>query len=431
MSELPVDTSPVPIWRRRPTQVAAGVTLVVLVIAGWCWHRKGAEIDSEAKPVVSVRVAQAEIAPFAQPLDLVGAIVARQEATISPKVSGQIAEMALLKNRVVHRGDVLAVLESRDLLAQRNEAAAAMHEAEIALNGTGRGSIPLTEAQDQKAVHDAQATLDNARKTYERRKTLYADGGISKKDLEASELEATRAEDDLRLAERSQSLHHATTSPSDLATAQSKRQQAADHLAALDAQTGYATIRAPFDGIVTDQFQYQGDFATPGTKLLIIADTSSVIVKASLSDAAATTVRAGDAATVQPDNVPGLTLNGRVDLVGRSADTQSRAVELWVTLPNRNGRLRANGTARLTVATGGVPRALVVPTAAVTQDATNGTSGTVMVVDAQSLAHERRITIGAHTRDRTQIVDGLHAGERVVFEGNYALPDGTKVQIIP
>ena len=54
-----------------------------------------------------------------------------------------------------------------------------------------------------------------------------------------------------------------------------------------------------------------------------------------------------------------------------------------------------------------------------------------MVVDAKSVAHEVHVTTGAHTRDRTQIVAGLHAGDRVVFEGNYALPDGTKVQITP
>ncbi len=265
MSELPIETPPLPFCRRRGTQIAAGVTLVVLMVAGWCWHRSGAASESAAEPVVSVRVAQAEVAPIAQPLDLVGTIVARQEATISPKVSGQIAQMALLKNRPVHRGEILAVLEARDLNAQRNEAAAALREAEAALTGTGQGTIPLTIAQDQRAVHDAQATLNNARLTYERRQTLYAEGGISKKELEASQLEATRAEDDLRLVERAAALHHGTTNPSDLATAQSKQQQAANHLAAVEAQMNYATIRAPFDGIVTEQFQYQGDFATPGT----------------------------------------------------------------------------------------------------------------------------------------------------------------------
>jgi HlyD family secretion protein len=420
-----------PMWRKRRVQIGAAVALLILIVAGWCWHRRanasaGAG-DAEAA-VVSVRLAKAEVGPIAQPLDIVGTITGRQEATISPKVSAQIAQMGLIKNRVVHRGDILAVLESRDLNAQRAEASAAFREAEVGITNTGEGAIPLTNAQDAKAVHDAQGTVDNMRKTYERRKTLFEQGGISKKDLEASQLDLTKAEDDLRLAERSATLHKGTTNPSDLATAKSKAQQASGRLAALAAQADYATIRAPFDGVVTDQFLRQGDFATAGTKLLTIADTSTVIVKAPLSIDAAANVHAGDVASVMPDSLPGVTLQGTVSLVGGAADPQSRAAEVWITLPNPDGRLRDNSAARVTINSSNVPNAVVVPTSAVTLDATNANSGTVMVVDAKSVAHETKVTTGAHTRDRTQITSGLHGGETIVIEGNYGLPDGTKVQ---
>jgi len=428
MSEAEVIEDP-PIWKRRPVQIGAAVALLVLIVAGWCWRRgAAAPADETAQPIVSVKLAKAEIGPITQPLDLVGTISARQEATISPKVSAQIAQMGLLKNRVVHRGDVLAVLESRDLTAQQAEAAAALREAEIGITNTSSGAIPLTNAQDVKAVHDAQGTLDNAQKTYERRKTLFEQGGISKKDLEASQLDVTKAGNDLRLAEKSASLHQGTTNPSDLATARSKAQQAAGHLAALQAQAGYATIRAPFDGVVGEQFLFQGDFATAGTKMLTVADTSTVIVKAPLSVDASMHVHAGDVATIQPDSLPGVTLQGTVSLVGRAADPQSRSVELWITLPNADGRLRPNSAARVTVNSGGVANAVVVPTAAITLDATNANAGTVMVVDDKSVAHEVKVTTGAHSREKTQITSGLKGGETIVIEGNYGLPDGAKVQ---
>jgi len=426
MTDIDSNAEP-PLWRRWRVQLGAAL-LLILVIAGWCWHRRGAGDEEAAQPIVSVRMAKAEVGAIAQPLELAGTISARQEATISPKISAPIAQMGLLKNRVVRRGEVLAVLESRDLTAQQAEAAAALREAEIGVKNTGQGAIPLTNAQDVKAVHDAQGTLDNARKIFERRKTLYEQGGISKKDLEASQLDVNKAEDDLRLAERAASLHQGTTNPSDLATARSKEQQAAGHLASLTAQAGYATIRAPFDGVIGDQFLYQGDFATAGAKMLTIADTSSVIVKAPLSVDAAMRVHTGDSASIQPDSMPGVTLQGTVSLVGRAADPQSRAVELWITLPNPDGRLRPNSSARVIVDSGSVPNAIVVPTAAVTLDATNANSGTVMVVDAKSVAHEVKVTIGAHSRERTQITSGLRGGETVVIEGNYGLPDGTKVQ---
>jgi multidrug efflux pump subunit AcrA (membrane-fusion protein) len=68
-----------------------------------------------------------------------------------------------------------------------------------------------------------------------------------------------------------------------------------------------------------------------------------------------------------------------------------------------------------------------VPSSAVTLDATNGNAGTVMVVDAKSIAHEVHVTTGLRSGTRTEITSGLNGGEVVVTEGNYGLPDGTKV----
>jgi hypothetical protein len=51
-----------------------------------------------------------------------------------------------------------------------------------------------------------------------------------------------------------------------------------------------------------------------------------------------------------------------------------------------------------------------------------------MVVDAENVAHETKVTIGIRTADKIEIVEGLKGGETVVAEGNYALPDKTKVE---
>ena len=53
---------------------------------------------------------------------------------------------------------------------------------------------------------------------------------------------------------------------------------------------------------------------------------------------------------------------------------------------------------------------------------------TVMVV-AQNVAHETKVTIGIRTADKIEIVEGLQGGETIVIEGNFALPDGTKVEV--
>jgi Cu(I)/Ag(I) efflux system membrane fusion protein len=114
--------------------------------------------------------------------------------------------------------------------------------------------------------------------------------------------------------------------------------------------------------------------------------------------------------------------------LSRSSDPASRTVEVWVTLGNGDGKLRANGAAQVTIATNSKDDALVVPASAVTLETSDATEGTVVVVDDQNVAHETKVTIGIRTPDKVEIVAGLKGGETVVIEGNYALADGTKVE---
>jgi HlyD family secretion protein len=416
-------------WRDRRVQIGIAIAMLLIALVIWRSCRKSGDEGDAANVVVSVQVAKAERATIASEIATVATLAPRREAAVSPKIAATIAQMPLLTNRVVHQGDVLAVLESRDLTAQRAEAEAAVAEADASARSTVSGSVPLTNAQDAKAVRDARAALDNARKTLERRQTLFEQGGISKKELEASQLAVTQAEDDLRVAEASADVHKSVTNGGDVRVAEARAQQAHSRLQNLDAQLGYAIVRAPFSGVVTQQFQYQGEMANPAGKLLTIADTSGLIAKMQLSEQIATRLRSGDQVKVLPDDLPGQTFPGTINLVGRAADPLSRSVVVWVAVANPAGQLRANGIAKVVISAQPAANAVVVPDSAVTLDATNGNSGTVMVVDKASVAHEVHVTIGARSGGRTQITSGLTGGETVVTEGNYGLPDGTKVSV--
>jgi RND family efflux transporter MFP subunit len=291
------------------------------------------------------------------------------------------------------------------------------------------GTIPQTNAQDQKALSDAQAKVRTMSATYSRRQALFQAGGISKKDLEASQMDLTTAENELRLAEQTLVLRAKSLNPNDRALAAARVQAAQQRVATLDAQLSYATIRAPISGVVTDQFQYEGEFAAAGGKLVNIADISQVIVKAPFSDTVTAQLKVGDPAKVVPTDTTAEEMTGQVSLISRASDPLNRTVEVWVTLANGAGRLRANGAAQVTAATLTKNDAIVVPASAVTLDASNANEGTVMVVDAANVAHETKVVIGIRTPDKIEISEGLQGGETVVIEGNYALPDGTKVEV--
>ena len=411
--------------------VIAGVAIVVLLLASLIvWRVRNAKSEAEEKvtPTVAVKVAKAEKGAIAAPVTAVGTIWPREKADVGAKISAQIKSMALLKNKLVRAGQIIAVLESRDLRAQRAEAAGALNEARANERSVVTGTIPQTNAENQKALNDARAKVNNARALYERRQALYQRGCISKKDLEASQLDLTTAEDELRLQEQTVALRARSLNPNDRALAAARTAQAEQHLATLDAQLSYATIRAPITGIVTDQFQYEGEFASAGGKLVTIADTSTVIVKAPFSDTAVAQLKTGDAATVTPTDASAEEMHGQVTLLSRSSDPANRTVEVWVTLGNEDGKLRANGAAQVTIAANSKNDAILVPSSAVSLETSDATEGTLMVVDNQNVAHETKVGIGIRTPDKIEIVSGLKGGETVVVEGNYALADGTKVE---
>src|SRR5436190_11273844 len=402
------------------------ITLVTLII----WRsRSGSEAEAEVTPTVSVKVAKAEKGTIAAEVSAIGTIWPREKADVAAKVSAQIKQMGLLKNRVVRAGEVIAVLESRDLQAQRAEAIAALNEARANERSIITGTIPKTNAEDQRSLADARAKVNTARATFERRRALFANGGISKKDLEASQLELTTAEDELRLQEQTIALRTRSLNPNDRALAAARTTQAQQRVATLDAQLSYATIRSPITGVVTDQFQYEGEFASAGGKLVTIADTSTVIVKAPFSDTTASQLKTGDAVKVLPTDESAEEMHGQITLLSRASDPTNRTVEVWVTLGNGGGKLRANGAAQVTVFANSKNDAVIIPVSAVTLEMSNATEGTVMVTDAQNIAHEVKVTTGIRTSDKIEIVEGLQGGETVVVEGNYALPDGTKVEI--
>jgi len=368
---------------RRIIFVVGALLVVALVLGVVLYFRKrsaqpAGAAPGEAEVVVGVRVARAERRPIAADSTTIGTIFAREQATVAPKVGGQIVRMRLLKNAVVQKGEVIAQLETPD-----------------------------------RDIRDARANLETARALYERRRALYAQGGIALREVEAARLALTTAENTVRLAEDRTGSSAADRNPGD----------------PRGAPLTYATVRAPISGVVTDQFQFQGEFAAAGAKLVTIADMSQVIVKAQVADNVVAQVRVGDAVAVLLADQPDALLSGRISLISRSSDPVNRTVEVWVNLGNPAGRLRAGGAAKVVVATKQTNDAIVVPASAVTLDAPNKNTGAVMVVDSGSVAHETRVTVGIRTAEAVQVTSGLQGGETVVTEGNYALPDGSKVEI--
>ncbi|MEP6788461.1 MAG: efflux RND transporter periplasmic adaptor subunit, partial [Acidobacteriota bacterium] len=380
-------------FNSKPIVIAAIViaALVLGVLFLYLRSRPAVDADDEAQkkeePVVSVKVAKAEKDTISSEISAPASVAPSEQSTVASTISAQIIQMRLLKNEVVQKGEVLAVLASQDLRAQRDEAQAALNEAKLNLETLEKVTIPQTSAQTEKDLSDAKANLDNVRATYERRKVLYQKGGISLKELEASELAVTNADNAYKLVQKNAGLNRSAVNPNSRSIAEARIKQAQDKLKAIEVQANMAEIKAPITGVVTDQFQFEGEFASSGAKLFTIADLSQVIVKAQLADTVVASLKTGDAVSVYTTGAPDERLTGRITLISRSGDTQSRTVEVWARFGNPRGLLIAGGAVQFVVTRETVDDAIVIPLAAVTLSASNADEGMVMTVGDDSVAH--------------------------------------------
>jgi RND family efflux transporter MFP subunit len=113
--------------------------------------------------------------------------------------------------------------------------------------------------------------------------------------------------------------------------------------------------------------------------------------------------------------------------VSPALDPNSTTVEIWVQAPNRGVDLRPGMTVQLSITAQTVHDALVIPAGALLNADKN--TAQVMVIDSQSEAHSREVKTGIREAEEVQIVSGLQAGDQVVSQGAYGLPDKTKVKV--
>lgn len=250
--------------------------------------------------------------------------------------------------------------------------------------------LTLTAPEAEARVRQAQAQLAEAERNTTRQRTLVASG--------VNPPEALRdAEDRLRFT------------------------QAA--AAEAEAMLAYATVRAPFAGVMTEKHVLPGDLATPGLTLLVLESTQRLRAEGAVPEAAAAFLRIGaPVAVVLAEG--GVPVAAAIEELSPAADVVSRSILLKAALPP--GSARSGQFVRLQVVVGDAP-ALFVPVAAVTRF---GQMERVFVV-ARERAGLRLVKTGRTTGDRVEILSGLNPGEQVVLAPPAALRDGQLVTLQP
>lgn len=285
-------------------------------------------------------------------IDAFGVAEPMQQAALSTKLMGTVTAVLVHEGDVVRAGQTLLRIDARELTAKSAQVGASIADAHA--------------MQHEAATHAA------------RFKALYADSAATRAQLDAAETGLARAEAGLDAA------------------------QAAS--GELDAIRSYATVTAPFGGVVTVRAVDPGAFAAPGTPLITVQDGSTLRISVSAAGDAVRTLMRGQTIAAMIDGAPvSAIIEGIVPAGAGNLFTVN------ATVANRAGQYRSGSAAVVSIPVAR-DHVLLVPNSAIVREG----DLTGVVVRTAARDERRWVRLGVATPTHTAVSSGLRAGETIV-----------------
>lgn len=392
-----------------------------LLIAG-CSNKPKEPADEGAATPVEVAVAAQET--MHRVVSAQAVLYPVNQATIVPKISAPVRQFLVQRGDGVSKGQLLAVLEDRDLREAAVESRELYQQAQANYENTRAATLPDDLAKAQGDVAAAQQGLEAAQRVYDNRESLFKEGAVAQKLVDDAKVALVQAQSQFSASKQHLDSLQKAGQSAQLKSSEAQVNAAKAHYESSAAQSSYAEVRSPISGVVADRGVNVGDVAGAGSALFSIVDISRVVARANVPVNEAASLRKGQAAVIKgPDGE----IKGKVTVVSPAVDANTTTVQVWVETPNPSGALKLGSSVTISIEAGDVPDAVTVPVAALLSSDEGGEK--VMVAMPDGTAQERKVEIGVRNEDAVQIVSGVKAGEKVITKGGLGLDDKAKIEV--
>ncbi len=397
LSRLKIDQAVKTFTRRKQKKViyiAVGAVLVLLLILLYAL--------GILRPAVAVDVATVSRVYPTQTYSLLNAsgyVVAQRKAAVASKVTGRLTAMNVEEGNPVKKGQIIAVLENQDVLAAQAQAQA---------------NLSVARAQETQAQADLhEATLD-----YGRRKQLLARQVLSQGEFDQAEARYKGAA--------------ARTASAKAAVSAAK--------AALDGANvalEYTLIRAPFDAVILTKNADIGDIVTPigaaaeaKAAVVTIADMSSLLIEADVSESNVAQIKPGQPCEIQLDALPDDRFLGAIHMIVPTADRTKASILVKVKFLDPDPRILPEMSAKVSFLSRPIAPGDQTPRTAVPQNTLRRVDDRVSAFRVEgSRVIEVPLRTGNVLGDLIEITSGLAVGDRVVIQPPENLKTGATIKI--
>lgn len=347
-----------------------GLTLVAAaLIGGGAWYLVAGGPLGEKKPdPAAALIAKAERRNIDSSLLLSGEVIPAVQVDVKPEVGGKVGEILVKVSQFVRKGELLAVIDDRDLQTEKRTA--------------------------ETAIEGAQLSVDKNQGNYDRAKALFEEKLISKEVF--ANLEA-----DLLISKNA------------LERAQSQLQTVNDKLAK-------TRIVAPADGTVLDIAVNEGQVVTAaasvnsGTTLMTFADLSRLLVETHVNQMDVAKLSAGQEVQVHLQGDDSNTVKARIEFVAPLATVKNniKGFQVQALIEDDRGLLKPGMSVSMVASVGSAKDAVAVPISGVFKQ---NNDRVVYVRKAAGATERRKVSTGLTNMSFVEIKDGLREGEEILL----------------
>jgi HlyD family secretion protein len=399
------------------------LTAGLLVLLSACAKKEEKEAEAPA-PVQVTAVTQNTIR---RTVAGDGTLFPLDQANVMPKLAAPVQKFYVNRGDHVKQGQLLAMLENRDLVAAAAESKGGVDQAESNFRATQGATVPESVVKAQTDLDAARESRDAAKKVLDSRQGLFKDGALAGKLVDDAQVAYAQAQGQYRAADEHLKALQSVSKEEQIKGATAQVQTAKSHFDAQEAQVAYSRIVSPIGGMVSDRPLNVGEMANPGSPVISVMDISRVIARINIPEADATAVKVGQSVVVTQGNNSG-EIEGKVKVVSPAADANTTTVQVWVDVPNPGERLKPGTSVHAVIVAEEFKAATVVPAAAILPGEEGGTA--VLTVGSDSTVRRKTVKVGVREGNQVQILAGVSPGEEVVVVGGLGLDDKAKVKVV-
>jgi HlyD family secretion protein len=260
------------------------------------------------------------------------------EVNLASKISGRISEICCNEGESIQEGQVAVRLESSDLKASVEQAAAGVERARADVSAAEAGienakaNVLNTDAEMKSAEADlekARVQRDEAKRDMQRADDLYKKDFIAKAsfdqavalyDTTVAAEKAAAAKLKAALARKNAVAAQLDASASQLKASHARLKESEAALAYSRSKLEDATIQSPVSGAVIFKALEKGENVSPGSVILTIVELAGLYVRADIEETMVGPVTLGSEASVTIESLPGKVFKGKVSEIGRYAE---------------------------------------------------------------------------------------------------------------